>query len=105
MAAPYNPPVKAEEFKIRVALEDMATPGSFKSSPTLAVGDFKVAIDGAALANLGTSAVCSPSGTVCVLLALSSAEMNGDIVTIVGVDQTSPKEWCDVVISIPTTTA
>jgi len=42
MAAPYNPPVKNEDFKVRIALSDYAIPGSYKSSPTIAAGDFKV---------------------------------------------------------------
>ena len=104
MAAPYNPPVKNEEFKIRVALEDYANPGNFKSSPTIASGDFKVAVDSTALANLTTLPTVSPTGTVCVLIELSASEMNGDVITVVGVDQTTPKEWSDIVISIPTTT-
>lgn len=104
MASPYNPPVKNEDFKVRIALEDFASPGSFKSNPTIAAGDFKVAVDGAALANLSTLPSVSPASSVLVLLELSSAEMNGDVITIVGIDQTSPKEWSDFVISIPTTT-
>lgn len=103
MAAPYNPPKKNEDFKIRIALEDYASPGNFKSSPTIASGDWKVAIDGAALANLTTLPTVSPSSSVCVLIELSSSEMNGDVITIVGIDQTSPKEWCDFILSIPTT--
>ena len=54
MAAPYNPPKKNEDFLIRIALEDYASPGNLKSSPTIAAGDFKVAVDATALANLGT---------------------------------------------------
>lgn len=105
MAAPYNPPVKNEEFKIRVSLEDYANPGNFKSSPTIAAGDFKVAVDATALANLATLPTVSPASSVCVLLELSASEMNGDVITIVGIDETAPKEWVDIVISIPTTSA
>lgn len=104
MAAPYNPPVKNQDFKIRVSLEDMSSPGSFKASPTIAAGDFKVDKDGAGLNNLSTLPSVDPSGSVCVLITLSSTEMNADVVTIVGIDQTSPKEWADLVVSIPTTT-
>lgn len=103
MAAPYNPPKKNEDFLIRIALEDYANPGNFKSSPTIAAGDFKVAIDAAALANLGTLPSVSPASTVCVLITLSNTEMNGDVITLVGIDQTSPKEWADFMVSIPTT--
>lgn len=103
MAAPYNPPVKNEDFEIQVALEDYANPGNFKSSPTLAAGDFKVSKDGGALANLTTLPVNEPASSVLVTLALSATEMNADVVTVVCIDQSSPKEWADMVISIPTT--
>jgi len=103
MAAPYNPPKKNEDFKIRIALEDANVPGSFKSNPTIAAGDFKVAIDGTALASLATLPTVSPSSTVLVLIELSATEMNADVVTVVGIDQTTPKEWNDFVLSIPTT--
>lgn len=103
MAAPYNPPKKNEDFLIRIALEDYANPGNLKSSPTIAAGDFKVAVDATALANLGTLPSVSPASTVLVLITLSAGEMNGDVITLVCIDQTSPKEWADLVISIPTT--
>ena len=103
MAAPYNPPVKNEEFKIRISLEDYANAGNFKANPTIAVGDFKVDKDGAGLINLDTTPSASPAASILVLVELTATEMNADVVTIVGVDQTSPKEWSDIVISIPTT--
>lgn len=105
MAAPYNPPVKNEDFFIQIALEDYANPGNFKSNPTLAAGDAKVSKDGGALANLTTLPAVAPASSVCVTVTLSATEMNGDYVTIVLIDQTAPKEWCDVLISIPTTSA
>lgn len=104
MSAPYNPPVKNEDFIIRIALEDMAAPGRFKSSPTIAAGDFKVDKDGGGLNNLGTLPSVDPSSTVLVKITLSSTEMNADVVTVVCRDQTSPAEWADLVFSIPTTT-
>ena len=103
MAAPYNPPVKNEDFIIRIALENMTSPGSFKSSPTIAAGDFKVDKDGAGLTNLSTLPSVDPAATVLVKITLSSTEMNADIVTVVCIDQTSPKEWADFIFSIPTT--
>src|SRR3990167_8564897 len=105
MAAPYNPPTKNQDFLVRIALEDMANPGSFKSSPTIAAGDFKVDLDGAGLTNLGTLPSVSPAASVLVLITLANTEMNGDVITLVGIDQTSPKEWADFVVSIPTTSA
>jgi len=103
MAAPYNPPVKNEEFKIRISLEDYANPGNMKSTPTIAAGDFKVDKDAGGLTNLATLPSVSPAASVLVLIELSATEMNADVVTIVCIDQTSPKEWADLVISIPTT--
>jgi hypothetical protein len=103
MAAPYNPPKKNEDFLFRLGLLDCTAPGSFKVTPTLAAGDFKVDIDGAGFNNLGTLPSVSPAGGRAVLVTLSAAEMNGDVITFQAVDQTAPKEWCDVLISIPTT--
>ena len=103
MAAPYNPPKKGEDFLIRISLEDYANPGNMKSSPTIAAGDFKVTTDAGGLNNLGTLPTVSPSSTVLVLITLSASEMNGDVITLVCIDQTSPKEWADFVLSIPTT--
>lgn len=103
MAAPYNPPKKNEDFKIRIGLEDYSAPGNFKSSPTIAAGDFKVDIDGAGFNNLGTLPSVSPAAGRAVLITLSSSEMNGDVITVQCVDQTAPKEWSDMIFSIPTT--
>lgn len=103
MAAPYNPPKKNEDFLIRVSLEDYANPGNHKSNPTIAAGDFKVDKDGGGLSNLSTLPTVSPASSVLVLITLSNTEMNADVVTIVCIDQTNPKEWADLTISIPTT--
>lgn len=103
MAAPYNPPVKGEDFVCRIALEDMNVAGSFKSSPTIAAGDFKVDKDGGGLTNLTTLPSVDPASSVLVKIALSATEMTADVVTIVAIDQTSPKEWADFVLTIPTT--
>jgi len=102
MAAPYNPPTKGEDFVIRISLADTAAPGEFKSSPTIAAGDFQVDKDGGGLTNLTTIPAVDPAGTVLVKITLSATEMTADVVSIVGIDQTSPKEWCDFVLSIPT---
>jgi hypothetical protein len=104
MAAPYNPPVKNEDFIIRIALADATTSASFKSNPTIAAGDFKVDKDGGGLTNLATIPAVDPASSVLVKITLSSTEMNADVVTIVGIDQTATKEWADFVLCIPTTT-
>ena len=103
MAAPYNPPKKNEDFLIRIALEQYDNPGNFKSNPTIAAGDFKVSIDGGALANLATLPSVSPASSIWVLITLSSSEMNGDVIAVQAIDQTAPKEWSDFSFCIPTT--
>lgn len=104
MAAPYNPPVKNEDFIVYITLVDAASPLSFKTNPTIASGDFKISKDGGAFANLATLPAVTPTGGVAVKIELSSTEMNADNVMIVGVDQTATKEWADFALSIPTTT-
>lgn len=103
MAAPYNPPKKNEDFLIRVGLESVALPGNLQVNPTIAAGDWKVDIDGGGFNNLSTLPSVSPAAGRAVLITLSSAEMNGDVITIQGVDATTPKEWADFLLSIPTT--
>jgi len=103
MAAPYNPPIKGEDFIVRISLSDQNIGGSFKANPTIAAGDFKVDKDGGGLTNLATLPSVDPAGSVLVKIVLSSTEMNADVVTIVAIDQTAAKEWSDFVLSIPTT--
>ena len=103
MAAPYNPPKKNEDFIFYIYLEDYANPGNFKSSPTIAAGDFKVSKDGGSFNDLGTLPAVDPAASRAVKVTLSSTEMNADNVVFQGVDQTAPKEWSDIAITIPTT--
>lgn len=105
MAAPYNPPVKNEDFKIRIALEDYTNPGRFKANPTIAAGDFKVDKDGAGFTDLASLPTVSPAAGRAVEIVLSASEVNADVVTIQCVDQTNPPEWSDLMISIPTTSS
>lgn len=103
MAAPYNPPVKGEDFVTYIALQDAADPQSFKANPTIAAGDFKVSKDGGALANLATLPTVEPAASIWVKITLSATEMTADNVAIQAIDQTDPKEWADWALSIPTT--
>lgn len=105
MAAPYNPPVKGEDFVVYIALEDYTNPGNFKANPTLASGDFKISKDGGAFANLATLPTVEPASGIAVKVPLSSTEMNADNIIVTCVDQTAPKEWADYSFSIPTTSA
>lgn len=104
MAAPYNPPVKGEDFIFYTALTDAASPLSFKANPTIASGDWKVSKDGGALANLTTLPSVEPAGSIWVKVTISATEMNADNVAIQGIDQTAAKEWADFALNIPTTT-
>jgi len=99
----YNPPTKNEDFVLYVALASTTDGASFKIDPTIASGDWKVSKDGGALTDLATLPVVTPAASMLLKVELSAAEMNADVVSIVGVDQTIPKEWADFVLSIPTT--
>ena len=102
MAAPWNPPVRAEDFEFSVSLEDYANPGLFKSNPTLAAGDVKITKDGGALANLGTLPTVAPASSKIVHVELTGTEMTADELTVIFSDQTVPPEWCDYSITILT---
>ena len=102
MAGQYNPPNKNEAFVFYVSLADASVPGSFKSNPTIAAGDFKVDIDGAGLNNLATLPSVSPASSIWVAITLSASEMNGDNIKVQAIDQTSPKEWNDFAVCIVT---
>ena len=103
MAAPYNPPVKNEEFIFDLPLDDYANPGNFKVNPTIAAGDFKISKDDGALADLATLPTVSPAGSIWVKITLSATEMNCDRLKFQAIDQTSPKEWGDFATTILTT--
>jgi len=103
MAAPWNPPVKAEDFEFGVCLEDYGNPGLFVANPTLAAGDVKISKDNGALANLASLPTVTPAAGKIVDVALSGTEMNADKVTVIFSDQTVPPEWSDYAITILTT--
>lgn len=102
MVAPYNPPVKNEDFIFYIALKSTAD-GSFKVNPTIAAGDFKVKKDSGAPTNLTTLPAVDSGTEIWVKITLSSTEMNADNVMIQAIDQTAVKEWEDWGLSIPTT--
>lgn len=103
MVAPYNPPVKNEDFILYIALGSAINPASFKANPTIASGDFQISKDGGSFANLATLPTVTPAAGVAVKITLSATEMNADNVFIQGIDQTAIKEWADFALSIPTT--
>lgn len=95
------PPKKGVEYILYIALASQAQATTFQSNPTIASGDFKVSIDGGALNNLSTLPTVTPASSKMVKITLSTSEMNGDNVTVVGSDA-SGAEWRDIVINIQT---
>lgn len=95
------PPQKNVAYTFNVALYDMTASGVLKANPTLASGDFKISKDNGSLTNITTPTV-TPTGGVLVEIALTADEMNCDRVSIVGIDQTTPKEWADLHVSFDT---
>ena len=98
----YVTPKKNTEFVFYIGLVSQSDTKVFQSNPTLASGDFKVSIDGGALANLSTLPSVDPSSSKLVKVTLSSSEMNGDNIQVIGADA-SGAEWCDIIINIQTT--
>lgn len=103
MAGPFDPPVKNQAWQTAVSLQDLANPGSYLANPPLAAGDVKVDIDGAGFNDVTTLPTVTPAGGRRVAVSLSADEMDGDIITLQFVDQTSPKAWADLILVIQTT--
>lgn len=81
-----------------LALEDYPTSDALGSA-TLASGDWTISKDGGTFANLTTLPAVTPAATKQVKLALSEAELDCGWITILGVDQTTEKEWEDICIT------
>lgn len=76
-------PSNGVAYTFYMSLRSQADSTAMKNTPTLTVGDWKVSIDGGALANLATLPTNTPAASVMVKVALSAAEMTGDNITIV----------------------
>ena len=81
-------------------LVDRAT-GQYKTTPTLASGDFKIEKDGGAAANLATLPTVTPAGGSSLDISFSAAEMQGKLITLRAVDAAGA-EWNDDAIIIAT---
>ena len=101
--ANQNPPLKNQAFTLGITLLDATDNLSFKSSPTIAAGDFKISKDGGAFANMATLPAVTPAASVVVEIPISATETNCDRFIIIGQDQSTPKEWADFSIAISTT--
>ena len=96
----YVPAKKGAEYIFYTGLVSQST-GQFQANPTLAAGDFKVSIDGGALANMATLPAVTPAASRMVKFTLSTSEMNGDNITVVGADAAGA-EWDEIIINIQT---
>lgn len=94
-------PVKNRAYTFIVSLIDAAAIAKFKSSPTIAAGDFKVGVPGGAFTNLATLPTVMIAGGPAVLVTLNASEMNQDNLCILAADQAGA-EWCDAMWSIET---
>jgi len=92
-------PKKGVAFTFDLTLIDQANRPNIKLTPTLAAGDFKVSIDGGALANPATLPSESPAGSGIVKVILSAAEMTGDRIALKAHDAAGA-EWDDVLVDI-----
>lgn len=93
-------PVKGEAYIFTVSLVDNNSPEDFLANPTIEAGDFQISIDGSVFANVAALPTVTPAGDITVRVSLTSIEMDGEKVTIKGIDQTAPKDWQDVSIFI-----
>jgi hypothetical protein len=99
--ATYVPAKVSTQYIFYVSLVSQADTKLMKVNPTIAAGDFKVSIDGGALANLGTLPTVTPASSAMVKITLSTSEMAGANATVVCSDAAGA-EWCDLTINIPT---
>ncbi len=90
------------EYIFYISLVSQADTKLLQSNPTIAAGDFKVSINGAALNNPATLPAVTPASSKMVKVTLSTSEMNGDNITLVCSDAAGA-EWCDLVMNIQTT--
>lgn len=97
----YVTPKKGVEYIFYISLRSQANTKVMQSNPTIAAGDFKVSIDGGALANPATLPAVTPASSKMVKVTLSTSEMNGDNITLVCSDA-SGSEWCDLTVNIQT---
>lgn len=92
------PPVKNAAFTFHTALVSQADTDIFKTTPTLAAGDITVSKDGGNFANI-TTLPTQIQSTGVLPVALSSTEMNADIVTVLFHDAAGD-EWQDQIVTI-----
>ena len=98
--ATYVPAKNATALIFYGALRSQADSTVFKTTPTLAAGDFLISKDGAATANLGTLPTNTP-GNAYIKFSLSGTEMTADNAAILCHD-VAGAEWMDAFFNVPT---
>ena len=93
-------PVRDEIYIFYLGLGDSLNPDDFLVAPTIEAGDFQRSIDDGTFTNLDTLPVVAPTGSVMVKITLCTLEMSGEKVNVVGIDQTDPSEWQDIIVAI-----
>lgn len=91
-------PKKAVAYAFGIGVVDAAARPSLLANAPIANGDFKVSTDFGNFANLSTQPSVLPSAGYQIKIDLSSAEMNGDNVSVVGHDPGAI--WDDIFINI-----
>jgi hypothetical protein len=89
-----NQPIKNEEYIFYVFLVSQST-GQFQSNPTIAAGDFKRSIDGAAYANFTNLPAVDPAGSKSVKITFTATEMNSSNLVWLASDAAGA-EWDEV---------
>jgi hypothetical protein len=85
-------------------VQALGVEGQFKVAPTITAGDWMISKDGGAYANLGTLPTLTPAASDTIKIFCGGTEMNADRVHIRGKSSTTPREYADFGICIPTTT-
>lgn len=93
-------PVRDEQYIFYIGLGNTNDPDNFLVDPTIEAGDFQKSVDDAPFVDLNILPVVTPTGSVMLKVTLSPLEMSGEKVNVKGIDQTDPKEWQDIIISI-----
>lgn len=90
----YDPPKANTEFIFYMSLISQANTKIFQDNPTIAAGDFKIALDGVDQGNLDTLPTVVAGLTSLVKVTVSAAETNGAKFTVIAKDAAGD-EWCN----------
>ena len=90
---------KNQAYTFKTAL--LGIGGGFQVNPTIEAGDFKISTGGANYANLTTTPVVEPAGSISVKVSLTDDEINADEIVIHAKD-VEGDEWVETVITIET---